>query len=1519
MEEEKAIQKDVQPKKKKSFVRKFFKIILYIVLIIIGLNIVLYGLLSIPYIQQKVADFAVNKLKSTMQTEVRIDEVRLSLFNNVSLKGIYIEDQAQDTLLYAQSLSTSLSPWEFIKNNKVAVTGVNLDDFVINVNRKDSISDFNFQFIIDAFAGDGTAKTDTTESTLKIVIEDIDIKRGRLNYDVLSDSVTNGLFNVSHISLYDFTANLDLNSIDTDDLDIELNNLSAREISGAEIKSLKGHLFSKGSQLWVDGLSLIMPNSFLITTTARYNLDNSEFELVTESTELDPSDLVAFMPNLKFLENKVTLSTNIKGKLPLIDVENILINYGDEFVLNGKAYLASYQRYGSSDISVSIDQLKASPSAITAFARIGDSTFVAPDILRDLGDIYLKGAVTGQLSKFKLDAEAWSRQGLISIVANGATDTTFTNFNVNSNINTRNFNLGRLLGAETGLGGLTAHLNLQAKQTEAIPLSAQVRGTIDGLQYKEETIKYVQLEGFYNSQRMGATVNADWRIGKIFAQANMTQAKVPDIDFRVRIDTLSIDPFYKNENWKNPQLTMAMNGNLKGLDIDNITGTVVIDSLDFHDDNFMIKPGKIALQAGKNDDNIKYINFASSYLTANIAGQYMFTTIGDEFTNLMHTYLPNIFQQTKRIRTDQNNFTFSISAQNTGELARAFPLPVDIMQPATVNGLVNTIDKKITVDGNIPYVKYGDIDIRNTTIHIANQDSAFDITARTGLLIDKGSHAVALDVKGANDAMHAILDISSDSIGIDVNGKVEAAARFTRDERNELISELKIIPTDIIVGKLNLSLLEADILNHGERTEVNNFGVALNKKRYFGADGVISNQRTDTLRAYFDKANVGELLSAFDIQNIEAQIDGNILLTNITDMPELYTQGFQISDIKIFGDTLGTMNIESQWSEEYGGVKVDAILNREDRMLAELDGMAYTNQDSLDLQLRMLEMPVSWIQPFMATTLNKLDGSVSTNLIIEGSTKAPKLRGFIGFNDTQVGIDYTNVVYTISDTIRVSPDRIGFDNLTLRDSRGNTASVNAAVTHRNFENMTYSLNMRMNNLMVLNTENRTDSLFYGRVFASGNVRIDGNDNGINMNMQIKNEKNSVLNILIPQGSQATDYQSVVYINVPEEKLRTSVNEVVPRQSLPIKLNVKLDVTSDLNIGVVIDPSTGDQMHAKGTGTIDFSYDLENDNMSAYGDYTVTEGSVRLNLQSIKRLDFSIRDGSKLYFTGDPMKTRFDITAYRRVRANLQSLDASFGADGNSPRVQVDCVLGIKGNMDKMNLTYDIELPNADDDVQRRVNSLINTDEQKITQFAYLVATGSFYTTAAGTNSGGNFGDGIWTSIASSTLSSGLNALFGNILGNGWEVGTNIESNDGTLSDMDMSVNVSRRFFDDRLRVYTNVGVRTDQTSSESFIGDFDVEYQLNSMWTLRAYTHTNDQLYKQAKAPTTQGIGIVYTKEAATLKRLFQSFKPRRWRNRNQQQQAETTTPEQPTALPTDSTRTNVPRQPEPVRTEENK
>ena len=151
---------------------------------IILINIILYITLSIPAIQKKAADIAVDKLKPIIGTELTLDGIRIRLFNTVELKGLYVEDLQQDTLLDVERIAVRIHALELLKN-RISVQKAGLENFVANVHRATPDDPFNFQFIIDAFA----TEKDTTvvkESKWRITAHDVILKNGTLRYNILS-------------------------------------------------------------------------------------------------------------------------------------------------------------------------------------------------------------------------------------------------------------------------------------------------------------------------------------------------------------------------------------------------------------------------------------------------------------------------------------------------------------------------------------------------------------------------------------------------------------------------------------------------------------------------------------------------------------------------------------------------------------------------------------------------------------------------------------------------------------------------------------------------------------------------------------------------------------------------------------------------------------------------------------------------------------------------------------------------------------------------------------------------------------------------------------------------------------------------------------------------------------------------------------------------------------------------------------------------------------------------------------
>jgi hypothetical protein len=111
--------------------------------------LILYGLLHIPAVQTWVVKKVAKNLSKKLDTKVTINKVDFRFFNKVLLEGVMVEDRKHDTLLYAGTLSANVNDWFFFKD-KISIENVGLDNAIINMNRTDSV--WNYQFIVDYFA-----------------------------------------------------------------------------------------------------------------------------------------------------------------------------------------------------------------------------------------------------------------------------------------------------------------------------------------------------------------------------------------------------------------------------------------------------------------------------------------------------------------------------------------------------------------------------------------------------------------------------------------------------------------------------------------------------------------------------------------------------------------------------------------------------------------------------------------------------------------------------------------------------------------------------------------------------------------------------------------------------------------------------------------------------------------------------------------------------------------------------------------------------------------------------------------------------------------------------------------------------------------------------------------------------------------------------------------------------------------------------------------------------------------------
>jgi hypothetical protein len=104
-------------------------------------------------------NFLVKKVAGTLskelKTKVEVKHVDFSLFNKMLIEGVLVEDRKKDTLLYAGTAKVNITDWFFMKDEAI-LQYVGLNNTVVNLNRTDSV--WNYQFLIDYFDSPSTGK-----------------------------------------------------------------------------------------------------------------------------------------------------------------------------------------------------------------------------------------------------------------------------------------------------------------------------------------------------------------------------------------------------------------------------------------------------------------------------------------------------------------------------------------------------------------------------------------------------------------------------------------------------------------------------------------------------------------------------------------------------------------------------------------------------------------------------------------------------------------------------------------------------------------------------------------------------------------------------------------------------------------------------------------------------------------------------------------------------------------------------------------------------------------------------------------------------------------------------------------------------------------------------------------------------------------------------------------------------------------------------------------------------------------
>ena len=92
----------------RNTLNQFVKYLKRLVVALLLLFIIIVLLFSIPGVQTYVAKEITNSLNESYKTDINLERFQISFSGNIRLKGVFIKDHKEDTLIYAERLSSSL-------------------------------------------------------------------------------------------------------------------------------------------------------------------------------------------------------------------------------------------------------------------------------------------------------------------------------------------------------------------------------------------------------------------------------------------------------------------------------------------------------------------------------------------------------------------------------------------------------------------------------------------------------------------------------------------------------------------------------------------------------------------------------------------------------------------------------------------------------------------------------------------------------------------------------------------------------------------------------------------------------------------------------------------------------------------------------------------------------------------------------------------------------------------------------------------------------------------------------------------------------------------------------------------------------------------------------------------------------------------------------------------------------------------------------------------------------------------
>lgn len=1441
-------------------------------------------------------------MSDELGAEVRIGKVDFDLFTYATLKEFYVSDLHGDTLLYMPELNCYIDEIDF-DEQKLVLSKAALLSPRINLKKYKGEKDLNFAFIEDYFSSDKPKKKKESEPW-DVSVQNILVDNADFTYDDENKSYSEFGVDFDHMHLRKVIADMSDFHTKGDTIFFHVERLAFNDRSGFVVDTLKAEMRIAPDRLSFGNLLLKTPGSRLTTNDLSFlftsfdDFDDFE-EKVNMKAKFDPSildldDISYFAPELKSIDRSILLSGNIRGTVSALKMRKMEIYLTKDTYVKGNFDILGLPDAENAVFSMVVEELKTNTWDIVSIELPPfDSTqyIGLPGRYGMLGDISMKGSFTGTAKDFVAYGEAETGVGTIKTDLHFYIDTTDNYFHYNGDLKAINFQAGRFYDI-ADMGNVTVDVRVNATGLTVDDLNARIKGTIPSLTYMGYTYNGISIDGdLLHTEKFDGTLRVDDENLKMFFNGNVDFSKNIPLYEITNLDVFGANLRVLNlvsDRDSSSSLCMRITANAQGDNIDNFSGNFYIRNVIYYEDGKEYAVKKMNLMAfeeyltdstvlvknrkGKmvpKTDTSKILEIDSDIFYANFNGKFKLNQLQDGFLYIVSKTLPALFNNEVAKAPENQDFRFEINIRDFTPVSELFFPEISLSKDTRFSGKFNSKQNVFRLKSDpVKKIIYNGIEINDLVLNAKNNGDYLSLTANSKGIFFADSLGME------NFRMTA--EMLQNQLATTINWTApDSSAWGDITGEGLLLSsdafEFNIKPSSV---KLNNTVWRLDenskIAMEGKKITIRNFDICSGQQT-IALDGIISENRNEKLDIS---------VYNFNVENVNPLINDSLIklhgtLNGYGFVADLYNEVFFASDIRLDSfrlnnDYLGDFKLVNLWDNEEKRIHSTGELKRKEIRSIEFTGDYYSQkgkdwwENKIDYVLELKQTNLQFLNAFLPSDVSGLKGLASGKLTLKGTPEEPKMKGRLNFEHGAIKVNMLNTEYYFGGRVDIAEDMIAFDSIPLADLKGNLGWAQGTFYHNNFSDFNFDCVLEFKKLLCLNTTEEMNPLYYGRAYATGNVSVFAYGGNVDINVDVKTEKGT--RIVLPlYGTSDETLQEFVHF-VDHDTTKTEEDKKIDLSGITMKFD--FDVTTDAEVMIVFDKLAGDMMRGRGNGKLTMEIDQLGE-FYMYGQYLISQGNYLFTLMNVINKPFTVKPGSSLSWYGDPMEADIDLTAIYTAQTAPFEIMPSDIAMKYKNNVDVECQMNLKHNLFKPDVSFDIAVPRADENVKSALSVIRGSDQELSRQFFALLAINKFLPL---TNSISTAADQAYSGVKATTsdlLSSQLSNWLSQ-LSDEFDIGFNYKPGD-EISNQEIALAMSTQLFNDRLTISTNLGVSYGNSTNQNpnnIIGDFNVEYKVNEDGTfrLRGYNESNTfDVTNTTQAPFTQGVGVYYTEEFETL------------------------------------------------------